>query len=98
VTKFYRFIDDVTLFGLQALARFFRPPLELHQIWTQIGEAGSRSFPLVAASGFALGVVMTLHSHDSDRRYRRRHVSLKELPPPGLHKDKWDGVCMVILK
>jgi phospholipid/cholesterol/gamma-HCH transport system substrate-binding protein len=25
-------------------------------------------------------------------------VSLKELPPPGLHKDKWDGVCMVILK
>jgi phospholipid/cholesterol/gamma-HCH transport system substrate-binding protein len=25
-------------------------------------------------------------------------VSLKELPPAGLHKDKWDGVCMVILK
>jgi phospholipid/cholesterol/gamma-HCH transport system substrate-binding protein len=25
-------------------------------------------------------------------------VSLKELPPPGLHKDKWDGICMVILK
>jgi phospholipid/cholesterol/gamma-HCH transport system substrate-binding protein len=25
-------------------------------------------------------------------------VSLEELPPPGLHKDKWDGVCMVILK
>jgi phospholipid/cholesterol/gamma-HCH transport system substrate-binding protein len=25
-------------------------------------------------------------------------VPLKELPPPGLHKDKWDGVCMVILK
>jgi phospholipid/cholesterol/gamma-HCH transport system substrate-binding protein len=25
-------------------------------------------------------------------------VSLKELPPPGLHKDKWDGVCMVILQ
>jgi hypothetical protein len=23
-------------------------------------------------------------------------VSLTELPPPGLHKDKWDGVCMVI--
>ena len=25
-------------------------------------------------------------------------VSLEKLPPPGLHKDKWDGVCMVILK
>jgi phospholipid/cholesterol/gamma-HCH transport system substrate-binding protein len=25
-------------------------------------------------------------------------VSLKEQPPPGLDKDEWDGVCMVILK
>ena len=25
-------------------------------------------------------------------------VSLKELPPAGLYKDTWDGVCMVILK
>jgi hypothetical protein len=25
-------------------------------------------------------------------------VSLTELPPPRLHKDKWDGVCMVILR
>jgi phospholipid/cholesterol/gamma-HCH transport system substrate-binding protein len=25
-------------------------------------------------------------------------VSLRDLPPPGLHKDKWDGVCIVILQ
>jgi phospholipid/cholesterol/gamma-HCH transport system substrate-binding protein len=25
-------------------------------------------------------------------------VSLNKRSPPGLHKDKWDGVCMVILK
>jgi outer membrane protein OmpA-like peptidoglycan-associated protein len=25
-------------------------------------------------------------------------VSLKELPPLGQHKNKWDGICMVILK
>jgi phospholipid/cholesterol/gamma-HCH transport system substrate-binding protein len=25
-------------------------------------------------------------------------VSMKDLPPPGIHKDKWDGVCIVILK
>jgi hypothetical protein len=25
-------------------------------------------------------------------------VSLKNLPPPGAHRDKWDGVCVAILK
>jgi phospholipid/cholesterol/gamma-HCH transport system permease protein len=65
LTKFFQFIGDVTLFGLQALALFFKPPFELRQIWNQIGEAGSRSSPLVAASGFALGVVMTLHTRST---------------------------------
>jgi ABC-type transporter Mla maintaining outer membrane lipid asymmetry permease subunit MlaE len=61
----FQFIGDVTLFGLQAVARFFKPPFELHEIWSQIAEAGSRSSPLVAASGFALGVVMTLHTRST---------------------------------
>jgi phospholipid/cholesterol/gamma-HCH transport system permease protein len=65
LTRFFRFIGDVTLFGIHAVARFFRPPFELHEIWSQIAEAGSRSFPLVAAAGFALGVVMTLHTRST---------------------------------
>jgi phospholipid/cholesterol/gamma-HCH transport system permease protein len=65
LTKFFQFIGDVTLFGLQAAAKVFRSPIELPQIWSQIAEAGSRSFPLVAASGFALGVVMTLHTRST---------------------------------
>jgi phospholipid/cholesterol/gamma-HCH transport system permease protein len=62
LTRFFQFIGELTLFGFQAVARFFRPPFELHEIWSQIAEEGSRSFPRVAASGFALGVVMTLHT------------------------------------
>jgi phospholipid/cholesterol/gamma-HCH transport system permease protein len=65
LTKFFQFIGDVTLFGFRAASRVFKPPLELHQIWSQIAEAGSRSLPLVAASGFALGVVMTLHTRST---------------------------------
>jgi phospholipid/cholesterol/gamma-HCH transport system substrate-binding protein len=25
-------------------------------------------------------------------------VSLRDLPPPGLHKDMWDGICIVVLR
>ena len=65
MTKFFQFIGDVTLFGFEAVTRFFRPPFELDQTWSQIAEVGSRSFPLVTASGFALGVVMTLHTRST---------------------------------
>ncbi len=63
--KFFEFIGGVALFGLQVIVRFFKPPFELQEIWRQIAEVGSRSFPLVAASGFALGVVMTLHTRST---------------------------------
>jgi phospholipid/cholesterol/gamma-HCH transport system permease protein len=63
--KFFGFIGGVALFGLQVIARFVEPPFELQEIWRQIAEVGSRSFPLVAASGFALGVVMTLHTRST---------------------------------
>jgi phospholipid/cholesterol/gamma-HCH transport system permease protein len=65
LTKFFQFIGDVSLFAVQAVARFFRPPIEFRQIWIQLAEAGAHSFPLVAASGFALGVVMTLHTRST---------------------------------
>ena len=65
LTKFLEFIGQVTLFGLHAVARVIRPPFELRQIWGQLKEIGSRSCALVTASGFALGVVMTLHTRST---------------------------------
>lgn len=38
-------------------------------IWAQLEQAGWQSLPLVAASGFALGVVLTLHTRSSLIRF-----------------------------
>ncbi len=63
--KLFEFVGKVARFGLQVIVKTFRPPIEFRQIWSQIAEVGSRSLPLVAASGLALGVVMTLHTRST---------------------------------
>ncbi len=62
---FLQFIGNVTLFGIRVIVSVFRRPLELGEIWSQMGEMGVRSLPLVSSSGFALGVVMTLHTRST---------------------------------
>jgi phospholipid/cholesterol/gamma-HCH transport system permease protein len=56
---------EVSLFGLRAIMDLFRRPFEGDQIRRQIAEVGSKSLPLVIASGFALGAVMTLHTRST---------------------------------
>jgi phospholipid/cholesterol/gamma-HCH transport system permease protein len=59
------FIGMVTQFGFRVVVDLLRPPLEVAQIVRQLAEAGSKSLPLVIASGFALGTVMTLHTRST---------------------------------
>jgi phospholipid/cholesterol/gamma-HCH transport system permease protein len=56
------FTGKVNLFGLRAVVDAFREPFEAAQIVRQIEEVGAKSLLLVIASGFALGMVMTLHT------------------------------------
>ena len=56
---------DISLFGFRAVTDLFRRPFEGDQIRRQIAEVGSKSLPLVVASGFALGAVLTLHTRSS---------------------------------
>jgi phospholipid/cholesterol/gamma-HCH transport system permease protein len=56
---------EVSLFGLRAVTDLFRRPFEGDQIRRQIEEIGSKSLPLVIASGFALGAVLTLHTRST---------------------------------
>jgi phospholipid/cholesterol/gamma-HCH transport system permease protein len=63
--KFISFIGSVSLFGLRVIVDFFRPPFEAAQIVRQIAEMGAKSLPLIVASGFALGTVMTLHTRST---------------------------------
>ena len=59
------FIGDVSRFAFRVVVDFFRRPFEATQIMQQLAEVGYRSLPLVIASGFALGTVMTLHTRST---------------------------------
>jgi phospholipid/cholesterol/gamma-HCH transport system permease protein len=61
----FELAGKVSLFGLRAAIDSFRRPFEGGQIVRQLGEIGSKSLPLVIASGFALGAVMTLHTRST---------------------------------
>jgi phospholipid/cholesterol/gamma-HCH transport system permease protein len=58
-------IGQVTLFGVQAVRDAFYPPFEWEYLLKQFYEIGVGSFLLVVASGFSLGVVMTLHTRST---------------------------------
>jgi phospholipid/cholesterol/gamma-HCH transport system permease protein len=63
--KLIEFIGTVSQFGIRVIVDFFRPPFERAQIARQIAEAGAQSLPLILASGFALGTVMTFHTRST---------------------------------
>jgi phospholipid/cholesterol/gamma-HCH transport system permease protein len=65
LAQFFEFIGRLTLFGLKALRDAFRPPFEFEYFLKQIEEIGWNSLSLILASGFALGVVMTLHTRST---------------------------------
>jgi len=69
LTNVFELAGKVSLFGLRAAIGSFRRPFEGGQIVRQLGEIGSRSLPLVIASGFALGAVMALHTRSTLVRF-----------------------------
>jgi phospholipid/cholesterol/gamma-HCH transport system permease protein len=62
-------VGDVSLFGLRAMREAFRPPFEFGEIVRHIYEFGWRSAPLIATSGFAVGVVLSMHTRASLERF-----------------------------
>ena len=65
MTALFEFIGQVTLFGLRALRDMFRPPLEMEYLLKQFYDIGVGSLALIAVSGLALGVVMSLHTRST---------------------------------
>ena len=55
----------ISNFGFRAGASLLRCPFEGAQVRRQLAEIGSKSLPLVIASGFALGAVLTLHTRST---------------------------------
>jgi len=65
VTNVLAITGEVSLFGFRAVKDAFRRPFEGEQIRRQLAEIGSKSLPLVIASGFALGAVLTMHTRST---------------------------------
>ena len=62
-------VGNVSLFGLRAIREAFRPPYELGEVARQVFEIGWRSLPLIATSGLAIGVVLSMHTRASLERF-----------------------------
>ena len=62
-------VGDVSLFGLRALGQAFLPPYEFREVARQIFEIGWKSAPLIAMSGLAIGVVLSMHTRASLERF-----------------------------
>jgi phospholipid/cholesterol/gamma-HCH transport system permease protein len=60
---------DWGLFAGRALRGAVRPPFEGHETARHLFELGCRSVPLIAASGFAVGVVLSMHTRSSLSRF-----------------------------
>ena len=67
--RVFGWIGSVAHFGARTLWRAPRPPLELSETGRQIYEVGFRSVPLIAAAGFAVGAVMSMHTRASLERF-----------------------------
>ena len=60
---------DLSLFGFRALREALLPPFEFRETVRQIYELGFRSAPLIAVSGLAVGVVLSMHTRASLERF-----------------------------
>src|SRR5262245_22754709 len=62
-------IGEVAVFGARALWQAFLPPYEFREVVRHVFEIGSRSTPLIAMSGLAIGVVLSMHTRASLERF-----------------------------
>ncbi len=62
-------VGAVSLFAARAVRDAFRPPFEFREIVRQLYELGFRSAPLIAVAGFAIGVVLSMHTRASLERF-----------------------------
>ena len=69
VLSLLAWVGDVALFGGRALYEAFLPPYEFKETWRHVFEIGWRSLPLIALSGFAIGVVLSMHTRASLERF-----------------------------
>jgi phospholipid/cholesterol/gamma-HCH transport system permease protein len=69
VISAFEWFGELALFSLRVIRPAFVPPYEWGELVRQCDEIGSKSLPLVALTGGATGVVMSLQTHASLVRF-----------------------------
>ena len=69
VVSFLASVGAASLFALKAAREVVIPPFEFRETIRQIFELGLRSAPLIAVSGVAVGVVLSMHTRASLERF-----------------------------
>ncbi len=72
-------VGAVATFGARAVTESARPPYEAREVLKHIYQFGYRSAPLILAAGFAIGVVLSMHTRASLARF-----GAESLIPAGL--------------
>jgi phospholipid/cholesterol/gamma-HCH transport system permease protein len=62
-------VGAVATFGGRAVVEAFRPPYEAGEIVRHLYQFGYRSAPLILTAGFAIGVVLSMHTRASLERF-----------------------------
>ena len=62
-------LGDLSVFAARSVREAFRPPYEIGETLRQLYELGVRSVPLIAVAGFAVGVVLSMHTRASLERF-----------------------------
>jgi phospholipid/cholesterol/gamma-HCH transport system permease protein len=62
INGFFEWFGELGLFSWQVLRAAVTPPFEFRELARQIDEIGSKSFPLVALAGAAIGAIFSRSS------------------------------------
>ena len=62
-------VGALATFGARALVESVRPPYEPAEILRHLYQFGLRSMPLVLTSGFAVGIVLSMHTRATLERF-----------------------------
>ncbi len=62
IDKFFLEVSSITTFTLRFFKEVFKPPYEFNEVMKQSFLIGYKSLPLVAITGFIIGLVLTIQS------------------------------------
>lgn len=69
ISAFFEWFGSLGIFSWKVLRAGLTPPYEWQELVRQLDEVGSKSFPLVALAGAAIGVVISLEARYSLSRF-----------------------------